>query len=127
MSVPAEKGDGVANELLRRHEASRIIAPEQLMPIPDYQTLMLPLLKAVVDGNEHRIGDVTQQLAQEFHLTSEERQQLLPSGTQTSFANRVGWAKSYLIQAGLLGNKTGLLQNHGTWSKGLRRGPLPHR
>jgi restriction system protein len=72
------------------------------MPIPDYQTLMLPLLKAVVDGNEHRIGDVTQQLAQEFHLTSEERQQLLPSGTQTSFANRVGWAKSYLIQAGLL-------------------------
>lgn len=72
------------------------------MAIPDYQTLMLPLLKAVKDGNEHRVGDITQQLAQEFQLTQEERQQLLPSGTQTTFANRVGWAKSYLIQAGAL-------------------------
>jgi restriction system protein len=72
------------------------------MPIPDYQTLMLPVLKAVADGNEHRIGDVTEQLAQEFHLSQEERLHLLPSGTQTTFSNRVGWAKSYLIQAGLL-------------------------
>jgi restriction system protein len=72
------------------------------MPIPDYQTLMLPLLKAVADGQEHRIGDITERLANEFQLTQEERQQLLPSGTQTSFSNRVGWAKSYLVQAGLL-------------------------
>jgi restriction system protein len=72
------------------------------MPIPDYQTLMLPLLKAAADGNEHRISETTEQLSQEFHLAPEERQQLLPSGTQTTFANRVGWAKSYLIQAGLL-------------------------
>jgi restriction system protein len=72
------------------------------MSIPDYQTLMLPLLKAAADGSEHRIGDITEQLAQQFHLTQDERQQLLPSGMQTSFANRVGWAKSYLVQAGLL-------------------------
>lgn len=72
------------------------------MPIPDYQTLMLPLLRITADGTEHRIGDATQQLAQEFHLCEDERQQLLPSGSQTTFANRVGWAKSYLVQAGLL-------------------------
>ncbi len=72
------------------------------MPIPDYQTLMLPVLRTAKDGQEHRIGDVTEQLAQQFRLTPEERQQLLPSGMQTSFANRVGWAKSYLVQAGLL-------------------------
>jgi len=72
------------------------------MPIPDYQTLMLPVLRAVADGNEYRIGDVTERLAQEFQLSQEERQQLLPSGMQASFANRVGWAKTYLAQAGLL-------------------------
>ena len=72
------------------------------MAIPDYQTLMLPVLKVAGDGAEHRIGDVINQLAREFGLTEEERQQLLPSGKQSSFANRVAWAKSYLIQAGLL-------------------------
>ena len=72
------------------------------MPIPDFQTLMLPLLKAVKDGEEHRIGDVTERLGDQCQLTQEERQLLLPSGTQRSFTNRVAWAKSYLLQAGLL-------------------------
>jgi restriction system protein len=72
------------------------------MAIPDYQTLMLPVLKLAGDGEEHRIGDVVGQLARDFVLTEEEQQQLLPSGKQTTFANRVGWAKSYLVQAGLL-------------------------
>jgi restriction system protein len=72
------------------------------MAIPDYQTLMLPVLKVAGDGQEHRIGDVVNQLAIEFGLTEEEKQQILPSGMQLSFANRVGWAKTYLVQAGLL-------------------------
>jgi restriction system protein len=72
------------------------------MAIPDYQTLMLPVLKIASDGQEHRIGDIISQLADEFRLTEEEKQQLLPSGKQASFANRVGWAKTYLMQAGLL-------------------------
>lgn len=71
------------------------------MAIPDYQTLMLPLLKAAADEKEHRIGEVLECLAQKFRLTQEERQELLPSGMPI-FANRVGWAKSYLVQAGLL-------------------------
>jgi restriction system protein len=72
------------------------------MPIPDYQTLMLPLLKVAGDAQEHRTGDVADRLATDFKLTEEERQQLLPSGKQTTFSNRVAWAKTYLVQAGLL-------------------------
>ena len=63
---------------------------------------MLPILKIAGDGQEHRISDVVDQLARDFQLTEEERQQLLPSGKQTTFANRVHWAKTYLGQAGLL-------------------------
>jgi restriction system protein len=72
------------------------------MAIPDFQTLMLPILKVAGDGQEKRIGDVINQLAHEFGLTEEERQQMLPSGKGKSFANRANWAKTYLVQAGLL-------------------------
>lgn len=69
--------------------------------IPDFQSLMLPVLKASVDG-EVRISDVVEKLATEFSLSQEERAQLLPSGKQTTFANRVHWSKSYLGKAGLI-------------------------
>ena len=69
--------------------------------IPDYQTLMRPVLERASSG-EVRISDVVEQLADKFRLTTEERAALLPSGKQTTFANRVHWAKSYLKQAGLV-------------------------
>jgi restriction system protein len=72
------------------------------MSIPDYETLMLPLLNIAGDGKEHKIGDTMLQLADDFGLTEDERQQLLPSGKQAVFANRVHWARTYLVQAGLL-------------------------
>ncbi len=72
------------------------------MAIPDYQSLMLPILKVAADGKEHRIGQVIEQLARDSGLTEEEQQQLLPSGKQTRFANRVHWANTFLRQAGLL-------------------------
>lgn len=72
------------------------------MAIPEFETLMLPVLKIAGDGQEHRISEVVDQLARDFRLTEEERHQLLPSGKQTTFANRVHWAKTYLSQAGLL-------------------------
>lgn len=72
------------------------------MAIPDFQTLMLPVLKTASGGGEVRIGDVVDLLADAFTLTDEERAQLLPSGRQTTFANRVHWAKSYLNKAGLV-------------------------
>lgn len=70
--------------------------------IPDYQTLMLPLLKHVSDGQEHKYRDIIEYLATEFEVTDEERKELLASGNQAIFDNRVGWAKTYLKKAGLL-------------------------
>ena len=81
------------------------------MPIPDYQTAMLPLLRFAADGNEHRFRDAIESLAQDFALTDEERTEMLPSGTAPLFDNRVGWARTYLKQAGLLTSpKRGVLQ-----------------
>jgi len=70
--------------------------------IPDYQKLMLPLLRLAGDEKEHRLQSAIEQLADEFGLAAEERKELLPSGNQTVFANRVGWARTYLKKAGLL-------------------------
>lgn len=72
------------------------------MPIPDYQTIMLPLLKLTADGHEHKIGDLVETLALQFRLTEEERKELLPSGQTFVFGSRVGWARTYLKKAGLL-------------------------
>nr|WP_249209346.1 restriction endonuclease [Magnetospirillum sulfuroxidans] len=62
---------------------------------------MLPVLRVAAEG-EQRISDVVARLAGEFALSPEERSTLLPSGRQTTFANRVHWAKSYLGKAGLI-------------------------
>lgn len=72
------------------------------MPIPDYQSIMLPLLKYASSAIEHKFSIAVDKLADEFSLSVEERTELLPSGTQSVFNNRVGWARSYLKQAGLL-------------------------
>jgi restriction system protein len=81
------------------------------MTIPDYQTLMLPVLKLAGSGGELRFRDMVENLAQEFQLTQEERGELLPSGTAFLFDNRVGWARTYLKQAGLLESpKRGILR-----------------
>jgi len=69
--------------------------------IPDYQTLMRPVLAYSKQG-EASIRAVIENLAQQFQLSTEEREELLPSGKQQKFANRVNWAKSYLKQAGLV-------------------------
>ena len=73
------------------------------MPIPDFQTLMLPVLKFAESRDEHSLSEATEFLADEFSLSNEEKNQLLPSGTQPVFYNRVGWARTYLKQAGLVG------------------------
>jgi restriction system protein len=72
------------------------------MPIPDYQSIMLPLLQQLHDGQEHSLGDVREAVAAHFSLTAAEREQMLPSGNQGIFDNRVGWARTYLKKAGLL-------------------------
>ena len=72
------------------------------MAIPDYQSLMRPLLACGQDGQEKNINDCIAKLAKQFELTDEERERLLPSGKQTIFANRVHWARTYLDKAGAL-------------------------
>ena len=72
------------------------------MTIPDYQSIMLPFLKFVADGKEHSLRDIITGLADEFKLNADERRELLPSGKQTLFDNRVGWAATYLKKAGLV-------------------------
>lgn len=63
---------------------------------------MLPLLRFAGDGTEHSLRDAIEALASEFKLSDEERRELLPSGQQEVFANRVGWARTYMKKAGLL-------------------------
>lgn len=70
--------------------------------MPTYQDLMLPLLRAVGDANSHRVRDVVEELADQFRLSADERAELLPSGTQKAFVNRVNWGATYLRKAGLL-------------------------
>lgn len=71
------------------------------MAIPDFQSLMLPVLRKSMNG-EISIQRVVEELADELGLSEDERAELLPSGRQTTFANRAHWAKSYLGKAGLI-------------------------
>ena len=74
------------------------------MPIPDYQSFMKPLLELAGDREEHSLKEAYTALADRFGLTEDERNQLLPSGRQETYKNRIGWARTYLSKAGLLEN-----------------------
>ena len=70
--------------------------------IPDYQSIMLPLLEFIADGKEYKMRNVTDELAIKFGVTEEEQKELLPSGAAPVFYNRTAWAKTYLKKAGLI-------------------------
>jgi restriction system protein len=72
------------------------------MATPDYQSIMLPLLRFAADGNEHSMREAIEDLTEKFGLTDAERKELLPSGQQPTFDNRVAWARTYLSKAALL-------------------------
>ena len=73
------------------------------MAVPDYQSVMLPLLSyAGSRGDGISTGEAAEALAGELGLTNEDLNQMLPSGIQPTFVNRVGWAATYLKKAGLL-------------------------
>src|SRR5215203_4811256 len=73
-----------------------------MVALPDYQACMLPLLQITADSLEHTSSEVDDKLASHFGLTDEQRNELLPSGTQSAFYNRVRWAGTYLRKALLL-------------------------
>jgi restriction system protein len=72
------------------------------MPIPDYQAIMLPLLQFAKDQKEHSLQEGIFYLTKIFNLTEEERNELLPSGKQSRFVNRIGWTRTHLKKAGLI-------------------------
>jgi len=81
------------------------------MTIPDFQAIMLPLLQYASDGKEHSLRDAITFLADVFNLSDDERKELLSSGQQAVFDNRVGWARTYLKKAGLfISPKRGFFQ-----------------
>jgi restriction system protein len=72
------------------------------MAIPDYQSIMLPLLQFLADGREHSLREAIEKLSEVFDLSEDEKKELLPSGGQLVFGNRVGWARTYMKKAGLI-------------------------
>ncbi|MHB1415919.1 MAG: winged helix-turn-helix domain-containing protein, partial [Chloroflexota bacterium] len=72
------------------------------MSVPNYQAFMLPLLKIANDQETHTIGESVETLATQFNLSDEERNELVPGGTETRLRNRVKWARTYLQKAGVL-------------------------
>jgi restriction system protein len=70
--------------------------------IPTYEQIMLPLLKLLADKGEHSLQEADDILSKQFNLTEKERGELLPSGQQPVFRNRLGWARTYMKKAGLL-------------------------
>lgn len=70
--------------------------------IPDYQSIMLPFLKIIQNGKEYVSSEIVKILSDQFQLTDDQREELLPSGNQAIINNRVGWAKFYLERAGLV-------------------------
>jgi restriction system protein len=72
------------------------------MPVPDFQSFFRPLLDLAADGNEYSIQEARESIAKMMALSEEDMKELLPSGTQRKFDNRVAWAKSYFVQAKVL-------------------------
>jgi restriction system protein len=98
------------------------------MAIPDYQSLMLPLLRLLEDGQEHTVREAIDKLANEFDLTEEERKALLPSGRQTVFRNRVSWASTYLNKAGVIESpRRGHMQITDRGKEVLKQNPQKNR
>ncbi len=72
------------------------------MAVPDYQSLMLPFLKIAADGSEHHLSEIIETLAQQFDVSDQDRKEILPSGRQRRFDNRVRWVRTYLAKAHLI-------------------------
>jgi restriction system protein len=72
------------------------------LEIPKYHEFMLPILKALSNGNERSMSEIKSKMADDFKISDDAQKELLPSGNQSIFENRVGWAKTYLKKAGLV-------------------------
>lgn len=90
--------------------------------IPNFQEIMLPLLQLLADGEGHTFANLVQQLADHFQLTEGERSELLPTGRQPRFNNRVSWARTYLRKAELIENSNRMVRITPEGKKVLKEG-----
>ncbi len=72
------------------------------MPLPKYYEMHKPFLEYLSDGKEHKLKELKQYVSKQLHLTESQLAEMLPSGRQTVFDNRIGWARTYLKKAGLI-------------------------
>ena len=72
------------------------------MAVPDFQSMMLPVLKAMADGQQHPIRDVSDSVAEAMGISVEDRSELLPSGIQSKWSNRIAWVGTHFNFAGLI-------------------------
>lgn len=72
------------------------------MAVPGYQVWMSPLLAQLSDGKDHRVADLYEPLADKMQLSPSDKSEMLPSGAQLVYINRIGWARTYLKKAGLI-------------------------
>lgn len=95
------------------------------MAVPKYNEFMKPLLVCLSDGEIHKSKEIQQDLAEYFHLTDEERQELLPGSGQLVYKNRIGWASTYLKKAGLISSPArSIMQITDTGRQVVRENPL---
>ena len=92
----------VAQVLLYNGTLTEHLINEQPMSVPDFQSLMLPTLKALADGSEAPVKDIDARVRDSENLTSKEVEEMQPSGRQTVFVSRIRWALTYMGRAGLL-------------------------
>ena len=94
------------------------------MAIPDFQSLMLPTLKAFAGSRERAVSQIREQVAAVQGLSAEDVREMLPSGRQSVFANRVAWALSHMGRAGLLERvRRGVYRSTPEGERLLSRGP----
>ena len=72
------------------------------MTVPDFQSMMLPVLQLASDGQDHTTTEAGEILAQQFHMSEADLKELLPSGKQSKYTNRIGWAATYLRKTKLI-------------------------
>jgi restriction system protein len=72
------------------------------MPVPNFQSFLLPLLRLMADGKDHAVADLRNHVQEAVGLSDADLLEKIPSGTQSKFANRLTWASVYLTKAGAL-------------------------
>jgi restriction system protein len=72
------------------------------MSVPDFQSLFIPVLRSMADGNEHSMSELRERIAADLKLTTEDISQRFPRSGETVFANRTAWSATYLSKAGAL-------------------------